>query len=69
MAGQAVAGAQGEHAAVPLAKLPAGQVVEVKEQALAPCVLKVGAGQGRQAAAELKPTAAEYVPAAQGTQA
>ena len=59
MIGQAVAGEQGEHAAVPFEKLPAGQVVEVKVQVLAPCVLKVGKGQGRQAAAELEPTVAE----------
>jgi hypothetical protein len=44
---------------VPFEKLSAGQVAEVKEQAAAPCVLKVVAGQGRQAAAELDPTVVE----------
>ncbi len=63
-----MAGEQGAHAALPLAYVPIGQVVAVKAQAVAPCVLKDPAPQGRQKAEELAPGVVEKVPAAQGLQ-
>ena len=43
---QAVAGEHGAHADVPLAKVPIGQLVAVKEQLPEPWGLKVLGGQG-----------------------
>ncbi len=56
---QAVAGEQGTQAAVPLAKVPIGQVVAVKAQVAAPWGLKDPAAQGRHAAVEFAPGGVE----------
>ena len=62
----AVAGEHGAHAAAPFAYVPTGHVEAVNAQDVAPCALKDPAAQGRHAAEEDAPLAAEYVPAAQG---
>jgi hypothetical protein len=62
----AVAGEHGAHAAAPFAYVPTGHVEAVNAQDVAPCALKDPAAQGRHAAEEDAPLAAEYVPAGQG---
>ena len=61
----AVAGEHGAHAAAPFAYVPTGHVEAVNAQDVAPCALKDPAAQGRHAAEEGAPLAAEYVPAGQ----
>ena len=66
---QAVAGEQSTHApALAFAKVPTGQVVALKAQAVARWGLRAPAVQGRQAEEELAPRVTEKVPAAQGLQ-
>lgn len=64
----AVAGEQGVQDDPPPECVPMGQVLAVKLQEAAPCVLKVPLVQGRQKSGESAPSAGEYVPAAHGVQ-